>query len=439
MLSQKKLELKADWNMNNKEIAIVLGGTVPHCELIRQLQARNYFVILIDYLPNPPAKQVADEHIQESTLDKEAVLRVALERNASLVICGCVDQANITACYVMEKLNCRPPYSYSTALSITNKGEMKKMMRENDIPTSRYIYFDNCNDLESIDLNYPVIVKPADSNSANGVKKVDNIIELSKSLETALQISRNNRAIVEEFVEGVEISAYCYVKNHQAKLLMTAERLSVLDGDEEVIKCYSSVAPARIGDVAEKQAEAIATKIAKAYQLDNTPLFFQGILSNDKISVIEFAPRVGGGSCFKTIKENTGFDVIEATIDSWLGRSVTFDKWHYPSEVIVVNTVYGNDGIYGKITGYQKLLDEGTIQALYPIRTTGETIDNRRASSSRICFIVIKASSLPEVVDRIKEVYEEIDVLSIDGKSLLRKDLSIYSFKEQVLNKKYSL
>ena len=419
---------------NNKEIAIVLGGTVPHCELIRQLQSRGYYVLLIDYLPNPPAKQVADEHIQESTLDKEAVLRVAKERKASLVICGCVDQANITACYVMEQLNHRPPYSYETALRITNKGEMKKTMLENDIPTSRYYYFDNNDDLKGIDLRFPVMVKPADSNSANGVRKAYNMHELSVYLEDALQISRNHRAIVEEFVEGVEISAYCYVKNHHAKLLMAAERLSILDGKDEVIKCYSSVAPARIGEKAEKEAEIIATQIAEAYQLDNTPLFFQGILSEGRISVIEFAPRVGGGSCFKTIKENTGFDVIEATIDSWLGLPVSFDSWHYPNEVIVVNTVYGKDGVYDRITGYHKFLEDGTIEALFPIRSSGEKIDNSRASSSRICFIVVKDDTLLGVVDKIRKIYDEIDVVSSEGKSLLRKDISIYSLKDKILN-----
>lgn len=419
---------------NNKEIAIVLGGTVPHCELIRQLQSRGYYVLLIDYLPNPPAKQVADEHIQESTLDKDAVLRVAKDRKASLVICGCVDQANITACYVMEQLNHRPPYSYETALRITNKGEMKKTMLENDIPTSKFYYFDNNDDLKGIDLRFPVMVKPADSNSANGVRKAYNMHELSVYLEDALQISRNHRAIVEEFVEGVEISAYCYVKNHRAKLLMAAERLSIMDGEDEVIKCYSSVAPARIGEMAEKEAEIIATRIAEAYQLDNTPLFFQGILSDGKISVIEFAPRVGGGSCFKTIKENTGFDVIEATINSWLGHPVTFDSWHYPKEVIVVNTVYGKDGNFDKITGFQKLLDEGTIETLYPIRSSGETIDNSRASSSRICFIVVKADTLYGVVDKIQKIYDEIDVISSEGKSLLRRDISIYSLKDKVFN-----
>ena len=84
-----------------KQIALVLGGTVPHMELIRQLKERGYYTILIDYLDNPPAADVADEHIKESTLDEEKVLEIAKQRRASLVISGCVDQANISACYAL--------------------------------------------------------------------------------------------------------------------------------------------------------------------------------------------------------------------------------------------------------------------------------------------------------------------------------------------------
>ena len=56
---------------------IVLGGTAAHVPLIISLKKRGYYVILIDYLDNPPAKQFADLHIKTSTLDKESVLDVA--------------------------------------------------------------------------------------------------------------------------------------------------------------------------------------------------------------------------------------------------------------------------------------------------------------------------------------------------------------------------
>ena len=72
--------------------AIVLGGTFPHRELILKLKAKGYYTILIDYYENPIAKAVADEHLRESTLDREKVLSIARERNASLVISTCIDQ-----------------------------------------------------------------------------------------------------------------------------------------------------------------------------------------------------------------------------------------------------------------------------------------------------------------------------------------------------------
>lgn len=409
----------------NKPVAIVLGGTLPHCELIRQMQERGFYVILVDYLANPPARAVADEHIQESTMDPEKVLEIARERKARAVVCGCVDQANITACYVMEQLGQKPPYSYDTAVRITNKGDMKRVMLERGIPTSRYVYIDKTDDVPELDLRYPLIVKPADGNSSNGVKKADNPAQMEKYLSAALSFSRNHRAIVEEFVVGREISAYCFIRNHRAKLLMTAERLSVHDGENRVIKCYASIAPARISKKAEQRAEEIATMIAEAYGLDNTPLFFQGMVRDDEIYVIEFAPRVAGGSSFKTIKGNTGFDIISATIDSWLGIPASLEGWHAPSGIYVVNTVYGKDGEFSKVTGSEELLKKGVIEDLLVIRAQGDVLDNGRAASSRVCFFLVKADSEPELLEKVRTAYQALDVVTPQGESLIRKDLSL--------------
>ena len=110
-----------DKNLHNKPVAVVLGGTFPHITLVENLRQRGYYTILVDYYDNPPAKASADEHLQESTLDKKKVLDIARSRNAELVISACIDQANVTACYVADKLGLPAPYSYETALRVTNK------------------------------------------------------------------------------------------------------------------------------------------------------------------------------------------------------------------------------------------------------------------------------------------------------------------------------
>ncbi len=230
-------------NEQNKPVAIVLGGTNPHIELIHQLQARGYYVVLVDYLNHPPAKDHADLHIQESTMDQERVLEIAKKIHASLVISACVDQANITACYVGEKLGLTKPYSYETARNITNKGCMKAAMDKYGVPTTKYVYLEPGHEISELPLNFPVMVKPADSCAASGVKKARNAEELAKFWEQARNVSRTGRTIIEEVARGTEVSAYCFIENHHAHIIMISERISIIEGEQQVLKCYATVTP----------------------------------------------------------------------------------------------------------------------------------------------------------------------------------------------------
>lgn len=417
----------------NKKTAIVLGGTIPHCDLIRQLKDRGYYTILVDYYDNPPAKEFADMHIKESTLDEDKVLAIAQQYNADLTISGCVDQANKTACYVLEKMGQHYPYSYQKASDITAKSYMKRVMLQNNIPTAKYISveheidMDVVNNLEAYGLQYPVMVKPTDSNSANGVKRAVNKQELEQYLKEALQISRTTRAIIEEYMTGSEISAYCYILNHKAKLLLSAERICVTEGDNKTIRNYATIAPARISPAAALKAEQIAEQIASACEIDNTPFFFQGMVSGDEVKVIEFAPRVAGGISFKTIKENTGFDDISAVIDSYLGLEPPMNTWHEPEYIYTANTIYATDCVFSHMEGVEELKSQGVVEDLLLAKTPGMSIDSHSDSASRVGLFTVRGKDMDEVLEKLKEVYNTMKVIDDKGNDVLRRDIDLYS------------
>lgn len=410
--------------MTEKPIAIVLGGTSPHIELIHQLKERNYYVILIDYLPNPPAKKQADLHIQESTLDPEAVLKVAQQYNANLVISACVDQANITACYVAEKMNLPHPYSYELANNITNKGYMKEIMVANNIPTTKYIFLNNGEELANFDLRFPVMVKPADSCAASGVKKANNINELNLFLQEAKKVSRTGRTVVEEFFAGVEVSVYAFIKNGIANILMISERISTIEGENQVLKCYATITPPNISQTSLNKIQESTTRIANVFGLDNTPLHVQYIIDGDEISVIEFAPRVGGGISYRNIKNHTGFDIISSTIDSYLQQSVEID-YKRSNRYFSVNLAYGIPSTFDRLTGIESLIEEGVVDSIHYHKTPGSVITDDRASGGRIAAILISGNSRQEVLDKVKFTFETINAYDPEGKQILRKDLYI--------------
>lgn len=409
-------------NYSGQPTAIVLGGTNPHIELIHQLQGRGYYVVLVDYLNHPPARDHADLHVQESTMDPEKVLEVARAINASLVISACVDQANVTACYVAEQLGITKPYSYEVARNIANKGHMKEMMLKYGVPTTRHIYLEAGSEPGELDLRFPVMVKPADSCAASGVKKAKDREEMERFWNEARTVSRTGRTIIEEVALGAEVSAYCFIENHEAHIIMISERLSVIEGERQVLKCYATLTPPRITDKAIQKIKEAANAIARAYGLNNTPLHVQALCDGDDINIIEFAPRVGGGISYETIRDNTGFDIISATIDSYLEHPIT-PVYHPVANYFSVNNIYGVPGVFDRLEGAEEMIAQGVIRSIHYHRSSGTVIDDSRASSSRIAAFVAGGSTMQEMKERIAYAMDHINAYDPDGNSVMRKDL----------------
>jgi len=410
----------------NKPIAIVLGGTFPHKTLLKNLKLRGYYTVLIDYYENPPAKVDADEHIQESTLYKEKVLEIAKARNVNLVISTCIDQANVTACYVAEKLNLPAPYSYEVALTVTDKRLMKEMMVSNGIPTSKHVIVNDKSGYNINNLRFPVIVKPTDGNSSKGVKKASNIIELEKYVNDALEISRNQSAIIEEFIEGIEFGADCYIQDKNVTILTTKERRKIaVDQENPIQQIQGSYWPADLTKDNMEKLKTIAEKIAEVFHLDNTPLMIQAILKNDNISIIEFAPRIGGGHSYSIIPLQTGFDIIDSAVNSFLGLPVILDQ--KPGRFCFADVfLYTKPGFFGTVKGFEKLIENKTIEYFNVYKAFGIEIGKEMSSNNRIGGFTVKSRTKEGLSKKIKKSINKIEVYDIHGNPVMRKDIYTY-------------
>lgn len=416
-------------NKTNKPVAIILGGTFPHIELINNLKKRCYYTILIDYLDNPPAKEYADEHIIESTLNKDLVLQIAKKRNTELIISSCVDQANVTVCYVAEKLNLPHPYSYEIAKIISNKVSMKKHMVEGGIPTSNYVEVDNLTMLYNINLKYPLIVKPSDSNSSKGVRKADNSIELYEYAKHAFAISRNKKIIIEEYLDGKEIGVDCYIKNGDAKIIMTRERIKILDDNISTQQIYGSFWPAELTDDNLKSIKEIANKIASIFGLENTPLMIQAILKDDCISVIEFAPRIGGGENYRIIRELTNFDIIDASINSFLLIPQNID-FSIPNYIYFDNYIYTKPAVFNTIVGVNELIDNKLIEYVNVYKKKDTLVDSEMSSNNRVGVFTLKSNNRKDIINKLNKSIKTVDVLDINGNSIMIKNIYKSFFDE---------
>ncbi len=221
-----------------QQTAFVLGGTVPHIDLVQKLQKRGYYVVLIDYLANSPAKPYANEHLQISTLDYEAVLSAAIERKPSLIISVAVDKANVMCCRVSEALSLPHPYSSGTARLIARKDKMKQALVDAQIPTAPFTVAPLSIKQVQEKVGFPCVVKPANGGGSRGVHVASSADQLQQCVERAIESSRTHEAIAESFIDGIEISAYFYFQKGTSHLLSLCQKSDYTDRSNNSVRQY---------------------------------------------------------------------------------------------------------------------------------------------------------------------------------------------------------
>lgn len=399
--------------MNKK--AIVLGGTANHVELINSLKKDGYETILLDYYSESVAKPYADRHIQESTLDMEKVLAIAKEEKAGLVITTCIDQANVTACYVAEKLGLPHPYSYETALNATQKGRMKKLFKENDIPTSDYYVLDKSS-IPEIKFQFPFVIKPTDANSSKGVYVIHDEDEFYNKLESSFSYSREEKVIVEKFVSGTEIQVDCIALDSKAHILMMKDMIPVLYASE-IMHQGGYLSPGIICRKHIDQIHEIAQKIVEAFGFENTVFFYQAKCNENGVFVIELGARAAGGSAGWVVSLRSGINYFELAKQTFMQEKVNLDI-KPNNKKFVGEFLFMKPGVFDHLEGVDDLIKEGVIDYVFPSLNRGSKVEISFLGGNRTAIIMAVCDTYEEGQKRIKTALSRIRTLDPEGNDL---------------------
>ena len=350
---------------------MVLAGGPDQAALIREIKSTypDSYVVLIDMNSQVVASKVADKHLVISTMDFAHVKQAAVDEKIDIIMTACGDQPLLTMGIVSEELNLPCYLSKSQILNLTNKKYMKALMERNDIPTSKHKSFDSIEKIDDTNLRYPLIVKPADSNGSKGVRKVNNREELIREAEVSMKFSISNTIIVEEFVEGEDVSSDFYISGGRVFHLMDCLS-NKFKPNNEIAVIYQSLIPAPVNPGFSKRILHIAEKIAEVFEIDNSPLLIQTIVKGDDIHVIEFSARLGGGAKYKTIETVTGFNVLKANLLSMMGETPSVD-FHSNDKKYSRCHLYTTGGILDQIKGLEELQEKGLIEDYFINRASG--------------------------------------------------------------------
>lgn len=405
-----------------KKIMILAGGN-DQIALIEEL--RRYFnneveIILVDMSDKVRAIPSADKFLKISTMDKSAVLQAAREEKIDYILTACGDQPLSTMAYVATEMGLPTYLSEQDVRDLTNKRFMKEKMVASGIPTAKHIYIDKNWDGSLPDFEYPLVVKPVDSNGSKGVKKVFAPADMEKALNEAFMYSLSGDVIIEEFKQGEELSVDVYVEGATAKLLSITASKKILE-NKDSFTIIQSYYPAPT-DYKEEYVLEICQKIVDAWHLHDTPLLVQMIQKGRSYNVLEFSARMGGGSKYRLIQRLSGVDIMKVYVEMVMGNKPKVNpKKQYNNAIM--SYIYCYPGVYESVEGLDELIDKGIILDYFIYRGSNSLIEKSNTSSDRVAGFLVAGASQKEVEGKLAEANSTLRVLNEKGEDIMRHDL----------------
>lgn len=305
---------------------MLLGGIRYLLPVIKAAHEQGYYVITADYLPNNIAHKYSDEYVNVSIIDKEAVLKVAQEKQIDGIMSFGVDPGVVSASYVQEKMGLPSFGPYESVCILQNKYRFRKFLSEHgfNVPNAKG-YF-NLNDAlaDQDAFDYPVIVKPTDSAGSKGVSRVNDKSQLKTAVEHAFDKSLSGLIIVEEFIEKQGCSSDTDSFSVDGKLKFVSFNSQHFD-----LKAANPFTPAAYtwpSTYTEEQEKYLTGEIQRLITLlgMNTNIYNieTRIGTNGKPYIMELTPRGGGNRLCEMLRFATNVDMITAMTRYIVGDSV---------------------------------------------------------------------------------------------------------------------
>ena len=277
------------------EFVLILGAGLMQKPSIEAAGELGYKTLVVDANKNAVCVPFADVFVQIDLKDREKIADLAMsygDKLKAVFTAGTDFSASVS--YVAQKCGLIS-HSFDAAMNASNKVLMRKCFREKGVPSPDFVEVTE-SEIETLSSDesvlFPKVVKPVDNMGARGCRLVRNKSEFEPALRDAVAFSRTGKAIVEDYMKGMEFSIDALV--HEGNVTITGFADRHIFFDPYFIEMGHTM-PSSVSEAVKKNVVDVFVKGVKALGLT------EGVAKGDvkyteKGAMIgEIAGRLSGG------------------------------------------------------------------------------------------------------------------------------------------------
>lgn len=373
---------------------MIIGGGQWQVPLVRRAREMGLFTVVTDRSGDAPARRAADKFYQVDASDYDALVDVARQCEAELVVAEATDRHVPAAAYVNERLGLRGT-DRATAERFTNKYSMRRALEHSSVCMPRYA------EVRSVDeavrfaraSGYPVVLKPKALQASVGVYRVGAQAELEERFGSTLGEATDGAILVEEFVDGPEVTVEAFSLDGCCTVLAISEKEHY--AHNPCIARRLAYPPRLPGEVIDAIA-LTARQVVETLGLRDGLSHAEYRLRDGKPYLVEVGARGGGNAIASNIVPHvSGVDVYGLLLRTLLGERVGMPEVQHRAAVLQFLDL--RPGKIVDIRGTDRIAAEGLVPELKLAFGPGDTVVAPESDTARAGYFIALGDTRDEV------------------------------------------
>ena len=411
--------------MTNKQskYLLVIGGGIFQVPAIKAAKSMGLKVVVTDYNREAEGMLMADYPIEVSTRNINLTVNAAKQFHESCPLDGVMTvgtDASQTVAAVANALNL-PGIPFEVAERSTDKIKMRRRLRKMGVAVPSFRPVWTMEDLENAvkEMPLPLVIKPCDNMGARGVKLISERHEASLAFREAKEASISGKLVVEEYMDGPELSLDALIFNGHIQVTGIGDR--IIQRAPYFVEVGHTLPSNQPQEKLNLATELFCSAI-KALGIDIGAAKGDIKLTKDGPKVIEIAARLSGGwMSTYTYPLATGVNLMKAAIEIALGETPTDLKQKYDF-VSVERAIIPIPGKILTIKGVDDARKIKGVKEVIFLKEAGDSVDELRSNVGKTGYVITAAKTREEAI-RINELARQTIQVKIGEPSELTWDV----------------
>ena len=402
---------------------LIIGGGVFQVPAIKTAKSMALKVVVTDYNPEAEGMLLADYPIEVSTRNINLTVNTAKQFHRTCPLDGVMTvgtDASQTVAAVADALNL-PGIPFEVAERATDKIKMRQVLKEKGVPVPDFRPIWTLEECQQAiqDMPLPLVIKPCDNMGARGVRKIERLDDLISAFREAKEASISGKLILEEFMEGPELSLDALVFEGSIHITGVADR--IIERAPYFVEIGHTL-PSALPEKQQSRAVAVFKQAIFALGIDIGAAKGDIKITPEGPKIVEIAARLSGGwmSAY-TYPLSTGVNLYKAAIQIALGETPT-DLKPKTSLVSAERSLLPPPGKILSIQGVEEARKIKGVKEIILMKEAGDMAEEPRSNLGKVGYVITVGKTREEAI-RINDLAREILKIEIGASNDLTWDI----------------